>query len=102
MTEEQLAHIGDDELPPGVYNAADAAVVRYARLSSEMDVITDEFFAELSQHFSTRQLIDLCLTVGMCNMINRFHRTFLTDVDPETQAVLAPQCPLPLPEPPPG
>ena len=31
-------------------------------------------------------------------MINRFHATFLTDVDPETGAVVGPACPVPMPE----
>jgi hypothetical protein len=35
-------------------------------------------------------------------MINRFHATFLTEVDPDTQQALAPSCPLAYPEPPAG
>jgi len=32
-------------------------------------------------------------------MINRFHATFLTEVDPQTQEALAPSCPLAYAEP---
>ena len=33
-------------------------------------------------------------------MINRFHATFLTDLDPATQEALGTSCPLAFPEPP--
>ncbi len=36
--------------------------------------------------FSPAQIIDICLTVGLSNMINRFHATFQTDVDSETRS----------------
>jgi len=38
--------------------------------------------------------------VGLSNMINRFHATFLTEVDPDTQQALAASCPLAYPDPP--
>ena len=49
--------------------------------------------------------MDICLTVGLSNMVNRFHATFLTDVDDETIAEveagdrLAGSCPIPRPLP---
>ena len=42
-------------------------------------------------------VVELCFTVGLSNVINRFHATFLTAVDPETQEVLRDACPLALP-----
>ena len=42
--------------------------------------------------------MDLCFTVGLSNLINRFHATFLTEVDPETGEAIGPSCPLPMPE----
>jgi hypothetical protein len=96
LTEEKLAHIGDDPLPAGIYADDERAVVEYAQRSSHLDPITDELFTRLQAHFSTRQIMDLCFTVGLSNLINRFHATFLTDVDPETGAVLGPACPMPM------
>jgi len=97
LTEEQLAHIGDDPLPDGIYADDQRAVVEYAQRSTRLDPITDELYARLQTHFTQQQIIELCFTVGLSNVINRFHATFLTDVDPETGAVLGASCPLPMP-----
>jgi len=101
LTEDKLAHLGDDPLPGGVYEPDEAAIVRYAQRSTRMDVIDDRTYDDLAAHFSIEQRIEICFTVGLSNLINRFHATFLTDVDPETQQALAPSCPLaypPIPE----
>jgi alkylhydroperoxidase family enzyme len=100
LTEEKLAHLGDDPLPEGVYAPDEAAIVRYAQRSTRMDVIDDRVYGDLLAHFRPEQIIEICFTVGLSNMINRFHATFLTEVDAETQEALAPSCPLAYPEPP--
>jgi alkylhydroperoxidase family enzyme len=99
LTDEQLAHLGDDPLPEGVYSPSEAAIVRYAVQSTLRITIDDALFAELARHFSRQQIIDICLVVGQSNVVNRFHATFLTDVDASTiEAVLAPgDSPIPLP-----
>ncbi|HUP84494.1 MAG TPA: hypothetical protein VM143_02395 [Acidimicrobiales bacterium] len=99
LTEAQLAHIGDDPLPDdGTYDETELAIVEYAQRSSRLEPITDELFARLSARFEQRQIIELCFTVGLSNVINRFHATFLTDVDPETGEVLGPACAMPMPD----
>ncbi len=102
LTEEKLAHLGDDPLPEGLYEPSEAAIVRYAQRSTRLDVIDDATYGALAEHFSTEQIIEICFTVGLSNMINRFHATFLTDLDPETQEAVAPSCPLAFPPPPAG
>jgi alkylhydroperoxidase family enzyme len=102
LTEAQLAHIADDPLPPTVYSAEQQSIVRYARLSTRSQRIDDALYADLSTFLSPRQLMELCFTVGVANMINRFHATFLTDVDLTTTRALGDTCPLPLPDPPPA
>ena len=102
LTEEKLAHLGDAELPEGVYEPSEAAIVRYAQKLTRMQVIDDRTYAALAEHFSREQIIEICFTVGLSNTINRFHATFLTEVDPQTQEALAPSCPLALPDLPPG
>lgn len=97
LTEEQLRYVGADPLPPGVYDDAEATVVDYARRSTRMEPIDDELYGRLERHFSKRQQIELCFTVGMSNMVNRFHATFLTELDPETGRAVAEACPLPVP-----
>jgi alkylhydroperoxidase family enzyme len=102
LSEEKLARIGSDPLPDGLYAPDEAAIVRYARASSRLEPITDELYGALLEHFTEQQIIEICFTVGMSNMINRFHATFHTDVDDETREVLGAVCPVPLPPSPGG
>jgi alkylhydroperoxidase family enzyme len=102
LTEEKLAHLGEDPLPEGVYEPDEAAIVRYAQKSTRMEPIDDAVYRDLRAHFSEQQIIEICFTVGMSNMINRFHATFLTEVDRTTQESVEPSCPLHLPATPTG
>ena len=97
LTEEKLAHLGDDPLPADVYDDDEAAIVRYAQKSTRMDVIDDDTYGALRRHFSEQQIIEICFTIGLSNMINRFHATFLTELDPTTQEAVATSCPLAFP-----
>lgn len=97
LTEEKLAHLGDDPLPDGLFEPDEAAIVRYAQKSTRMDAIDDTTYAALREHFDETQIIEICFTVGLSNLINRFHATFLTEVDATTQQALAPSCPLAFP-----
>ena len=98
-----MRHLTADPLPDGVYAPEEAAIVRYAQKSTRLEPIDDVLYASLARHFSKEQLVDLCLTVGLSNMINRFHATFRTDVDGvTTRAVEAGDaergsCPIPRP-----
>ncbi len=100
LTEDQLSHLGDDPLPEGVYSLSEAAIVRYAVQSTLRITIDDELYAELAEHFTRKQIMDICLVVGQSNVVNRFHATFLTDVDPSTLEAVAAQgtCPIRLPD----
>ena len=97
LSDEKIAHLRDDPLPEGVYSPAEAAIVRFAQTSTRMAPISDALFAELSAHFDTRQLIELCFTVGNSGIVNRFHALFHTPLDADTSAGLA-ASPLPLPQ----
>jgi alkylhydroperoxidase family enzyme len=98
-----MRHLIDDPLPDGIYTAEEAAIIRYAQKSTRLEPIDDATYGALEQHFSKEQIIDICLTVGLSNMINRFHATFQTDVDESTLAEVeagTPQgdnCPITLP-----
>ena len=94
MTEEQLAHLGDATRPEGVYDDASWAIVHYAQVSTRNEPITDAIYENLRSHFTEQQIIEMCFTIGLSNTINRFHATFLTDVDESTKRILAPSCPL--------
>jgi alkylhydroperoxidase family enzyme len=97
LTEEKLAHLGDDPLPDELYADDEAAIVRYAQRSTRMEAIDEATYGGLAEHFDTGQLIEICFTVGLANVVNRFHATFLTDLDPWVEGAVGPACPLPYP-----
>ena len=101
-----MRHLNDDPLPDGVYDAAQAAIIRYAQKSTRLEPIDDTTYGDLRAHFSTQQIMDICLTVGLSNLVNRFHATFQTDLDESTIAAveagdaIAGVCAIPMPKPP--
>ena len=104
MADEKMRHLTDSPLPDGIYTETEAAIIRYAQKSTRLEPIDDITYGNLERHFSKEQIIDICLTVGYSNMVNRFHATFLTDVDEKTLAEVeagnsqTASCPIPLPE----
>ena len=101
-----MQHLTDNPLPDGVYSAPEAAIIRYAQKSTRLEPIDDATYGDLAAHFTQQQIIDICLTVGLSNMVNRFHATFQTDVDESTLAEVEAgntgSCPSPLPQHPAG
>jgi alkylhydroperoxidase family enzyme len=103
-----MRHLNDDPLPEGIYDAQQAAIVRYAQKSTRLEPIDDATYGALAEHFPVPQIMDICLTVGLSNMVNSFHATFLTDVDAATIAeveagdAIAGVCAIPRPKPPGG
>ncbi len=99
-----MQHLLAEPLPGGVYEPAEAAIIVYARKSTRLEPIDDATYGALAAHFDNQQIIDICMTVGLSNMVNRFHATFRTDVDAETLAEVAAgdqaagTCPLPRPK----
>jgi alkylhydroperoxidase family enzyme len=81
-----MRYLTADPLPAGVYDAAEAAIVRYAQKSTRLEPIDKATYADLAAHFSPAQIVDIAMTVGLSNLVNRFHATFLTDVDDATRA----------------
>ena len=85
---------------------ATMASAGYAQQSTRSIAIDDTTYEALERHFTTQQIMDLCLTVGLSNMVNRFHATFLTDLDEDTIASVeagdaaAGACAIPRPLPP--
>ena len=69
-----------------VYDPVDKLVLEYVEEYKQRHAVSDDLYERLVQHFSTRQIMDLCFTAGIADTINRFHATFLTDVDDETLA----------------
>lgn len=81
ISDEKLAHLGDDPLPDGVYDEAEVAIVRFAQKSTRMAPIDDATYQALAKHFSVQQMIEICFIVGLAQLVNRVNATFLPEVD---------------------
>jgi alkylhydroperoxidase family enzyme len=90
LSDAQIRHVGDDDPPEDLYDDASTALLRYVRASARMERIDDQMYAALEANFSRAQIMELCFEVGLAGTVNRFHATFLTDLDAETAA-----CPIP-------
>ncbi len=97
LSDAQLAALDADPLPEGVFAPEDVAIVRYARQSTLQIVVDDWLYADLTEHFTSRQIVDITLVVGLSNLINRFHATFHTDVDASTLVTIGDVRPLDVP-----
>jgi alkylhydroperoxidase family enzyme len=81
LTDEEMSHLLDDPLPEGMFSPAEEAIIVFARTSTWMQPITDEIYERLSEHFSTQQILEISFTVGLDQLISRFHATVRTDLD---------------------
>jgi len=63
--------------------------------------VDDALWSALAARFSTTEIFELCFTVGLANLVNRVHATFLTDVDTRTleriERLVLPERKLPSP-----
>jgi alkylhydroperoxidase family enzyme len=100
LSEEQLAGLASQELTEPPFTPVEQLVVRYARRLTRLEPIDDELYTELQEAFTLQEIMELCFTIGLSNVINRFHATFHTPLDDRTRAALDDASPLPLPEPP--
>ena len=89
----------DDPLPEGMFSPPEEAIIVFARTSTWMQPITDEIYKRLAEHFSTKQIMEISMTVGLDQLISRFHATVRTDLDGVTSeatnacAVRIPEAP---------
>lgn len=101
LSNEQLERLGDEPLPEGLFTPPQEVVIRYARAAARHEPVTDDLYEELTRHFTTQQIMEICFTAGLSMSINRFHLTFLTDLDVSTPERLAGlSCRVRLPPPP--
>ena len=87
-----------DESARDALTPLEQTVVDYARRLTRTEPIDDELFAALREQFTLEQLMELCFTIGIAGIINRFHATFHTPLDERTSDQLADGAPLPIPE----
>ncbi|RBY76076.1 hypothetical protein DQ238_18080 [Geodermatophilus sp. TF02-6] len=97
ISDEQMAHVLDDPLPAGLFTPGQEAIVVFCRKSTLMQPIDDATWTALTEHFTTRQIMEITFTCGLNQMISRFHAAVRTDVDTQTMDQLGASCPVRLP-----
>jgi alkylhydroperoxidase family enzyme len=97
LTDEQMQHLTDDPLPDGLYSEAEEAIIEYSHHATRLEPIDDELYGRLQEHFSQDQIMEICMLTGLSNLVNRYHLTFHTDLDDETERMVAPTCRVPMP-----
>ena len=85
-----------DPLPEGMFSPAEEAIIVFARTSTWMQPITDEIYKNLQEHFDPQQIVEISWTVGLDQLVSRFHATVRTDLDASTTDQLT-SCPVALP-----
>ncbi|MGA2410418.1 MAG: hypothetical protein ABSG46_08540 [Candidatus Binataceae bacterium] len=68
-----------------LFDETDRLVLRYAKLLTVENRVPDDIFNGLAAKFSKDELVELCFTVGLSNLVNRVHSTFQTDLDGSTK-----------------
>jgi alkylhydroperoxidase family enzyme len=99
LDEDKLAAVAD-ESARGALTPLEQTVVEYARRLTRTDAIDDELFEALREQFTLHQLMELCFTIGVAGIVNRFHATFHTPLDERTRQAFETGSPIPLPAPP--
>jgi uncharacterized peroxidase-related enzyme len=92
-TAAHAAHIGvDDEKIERVwefetsdlFTEAERVALRVARDAAQVpNAVTDDEFAELREHFTERQIIQIVATISMFGYLNRWNDTMATGLEPE-------------------
>jgi uncharacterized peroxidase-related enzyme len=80
LTEQQLQEIGN-YAASSAFSDLEKLVLRYTEELTRTAKSSDEVMAELKQHLSPRDIVELNLTVGTANLTNRFNMSLMTDLD---------------------
>ena len=84
LSNEEIAAMDEAETSP-LFDETDRAVLRYSDVLTRKSRAPDSVYNALAERFSKDELVELCFTVGLSNLVNRVHATFQTDLDSSTQ-----------------
>jgi alkylhydroperoxidase family enzyme len=102
LDEAQLEEIVHADRPDAALSEIEQVVVEYSRRLTRLEPIDDELYAALQRHFTRNEMMELCFTIGVSAIINRFHATFHTPLDERTRVQFEHGSPIPFPERPRG
>jgi uncharacterized peroxidase-related enzyme len=80
ISEAQLHEI-DRYTESASFSPLEKRVLRYAEELTRTITTSDELLRELKADLSEGQIVELCVTVGLANLTNRFNMSLMTDPD---------------------
>ncbi len=81
VTDEQIAAVQQGELTAASLNETERAVVQFAAEVLEGPRVSDPTFAAVSERLSSREIVELLLTVGEYLMLARVMTTLELEID---------------------
>lgn len=81
LTPEQVDAIGNWQ-PSKLFSDAQRALLDYTDAMTRDIEVSDTVFAELKNHFSERQIVELTMLIGAYNMLTRFLKALKVDPEP--------------------
>ena len=81
LTPEQVAAIADWR-PSQLFSAPQRALLAYTDAMTREINVPDTAFAEVRNHFSERQTVELTMLIGAYNMLTRFLQALKVDPEP--------------------
>ena len=90
-----MAAMADSATDPR-FDETDRLVLEYSEVLTKTNRVSNQLFARLAARFSREEIVELCFTVGLSNLVNRVHATFDTTLDEMTTASVpdAAFCPI--------
>ena len=95
MSDDEIGAMAEAETSP-LFDETDRLVLYYSEVLTKTNRVSEELYHRLAARFSREELVELCFTVALSNLVNRVHATFSTDLDEATRASVgdAPFCPI--------
>jgi len=81
LTPEQVAALSDWQ-PSNLFDEKQRALLAYTEAVTRDIDVPDTVFAEVRQHFSERQVVELTMLIGAYNMLTRFLKALKVDPEP--------------------
>jgi 4-carboxymuconolactone decarboxylase len=81
LTPEQVAALSDWQ-PSDLFDEKQLALLAYTDAVTRDIDVPDAVFAEVRQHFSERQVVELTMLIGAYNMLTRFLKALKVDPEP--------------------
>lgn len=89
MNQAQIEAIEQGSLSSGLFTCQEQQVLLFTKEVYSGSTISDEDFAGMTQAFTSREIVELLLTIGYYTLLARFMKVLAID-DPAGERLLAP------------